>query len=71
MDVLIWIGAVVTLAGVALLLWCILAIARARKAGLPDADLRVKLQRVVVLNFGALLLSAIGLMMVVIGIVLV
>ncbi|MCA0273592.1 MAG: hypothetical protein LCH69_16240 [Proteobacteria bacterium] len=71
MDMLIWIGAVVTLAGVALLLWCILAIARARKAGLPDAELRTKLQRVVVLNFGALLLSAIGLMMVVIGIVLV
>jgi hypothetical protein len=71
MDMLIWIGAVVTLAGVALLLWCILAIARARKAGLPDAELRTKLQRVVVLNFGALLLSAIGLMMVVLGIVLV
>jgi hypothetical protein len=71
MDMLIWIGAVVTLAGVALLLWCILAIARARKAGLPDAELRRKLQRVVALNFGALLLSAIGLMMVVLGIVLV
>ncbi|MGL4279556.1 MAG: hypothetical protein ACRCS0_04235 [Albidovulum sp.] len=71
MDMLIWIGAAVTLAGVALLLWCILAIARARKAGLPDAELRAKLQRVVVLNFGALLMSAIGLMMVVLGIVLV
>lgn len=71
MNMLIWIGAVVTLAGVALLLWCILAIARARKAGLPDVELRAKLQRVVVLNFGALLLSAVGLMMVVLGIVLV
>ncbi|HQU66667.1 MAG TPA: hypothetical protein PLI43_00560 [Albidovulum sp.] len=71
MDMLIWIGAAVTLGGVALLLWCILAIARARKAGLPDAELRTKLQRVVVLNFGALLLSAIGLMMVVLGIILV
>lgn len=70
MDMLIWIGAAVTLAGVALLLWCILAIARARKAGLPDAELRAKLQRVVVLNFGALLMSAIGLMMVVLGIAL-
>lgn len=70
MDMLIWIGAAVTLAGVALLLWCILAIARARKAGVPDAALRTKLQRVLVLNFGALLLSAIGLMMVVLGIVL-
>lgn len=70
METLIWIGAAVTLAGIGLLLWCVLAIARARKAGLPDAELRAKLRRVVALNFGALILSAIGLMMVVIGIVL-
>ena len=70
MEWLIWIGAAVTLTGVALLLWCILTIARARRAGLPDDRLRARLQRVIVLNFGALLLSAIGLMMVVVGIVL-
>lgn len=70
METLIWIGAAVTVAGIALLLWCILTIARARRAGLPDADLRARLQRVVVLNFLALLLSAIGLMMVVVGIVM-
>lgn len=67
---LIWIGAAVTLAGIGLLLWCILKIARARKAGLPDAELRARLQRVVVLNFGALFLSAIGLIMVILGITL-
>ena len=66
----IWIGSAVTLAGIGLLLWCVLAIARARKAGLPDAELRAKLQRVVVLNFGALLLSATGLIMVILGITL-
>lgn len=70
MDMFIWIGSAVTLAGIGLLLWCVLAIACARSAGLPDADLRAKLQRVVVLNFGALLLSAIGLIMVVLGITL-
>ena len=70
MDLLIWIGAAVTVAGVATLLWCIVGIAKARNAGLPDEELRTRLQRVVVLNFAALLLSAIGLMMVVIGIVL-
>ena len=66
----IWIGSAVTLAGIGLLLWCVLAIARARKAGLPDAELRAKLQRVVVLNFGALLLSATGLITVILGITL-
>lgn len=70
METLIWIGAAVTVAGLALLLWCILAVARARGAGLPDAELRARLQRAVVMNFAALLLSAIGLMMVVVGIFL-
>ncbi len=70
MEWLIWIGAAVTLAGVALLLWCVLTIARARRAGLADDQLKARLQRVIVLNFGALFVSAIGLMMVVVGIVL-
>ncbi|MCV2873211.1 hypothetical protein OEZ71_12990 [Defluviimonas sp. WL0050] len=70
MDWLIWIGAVVTLAGLALLVWVIFGINRARKAGLPDADLRAKLQKAVALNLGAMLLSGLGLMMVVLGIVL-
>lgn len=70
MDWLIWTGAAVTLLGLAGLVWCILKVAAARKAGLPDADLRARLQRVVVLNFAALLVSALGLMMVVMGIAL-
>jgi len=70
MDWLIWTGAAVTLLGLAGLIWCILKVAAARKAGLPDAELRARLQRVVVLNFAALLVSALGLMMVVVGIAL-
>jgi hypothetical protein len=70
METLIWIGTAVTVVGLALLLWCILAVAKARGAGLPDAELRARLQRAVVLNLGALLLSAVGLMMVVVGIFL-
>ena len=42
----------------------------ARRAGLDETALRAKLQRVIVWNFAALLLSALGLMMVVIGIAL-
>ena len=70
MDWLIWIGALVTVLGLGALFWCILKVAAARRAGLPDADLRARLQRVVALNLGALFLSAIGLMMVVAGILL-
>ncbi len=70
MDWLIWTGAGVTLLGLAVLIWCILIVARARRQGLDDDALRAKLQSVVPLNMGALFLSAVGLMMVVVGILL-
>ncbi|MEI2805325.1 hypothetical protein [Albidovulum sp.] len=70
MDWLIWTGAAVTLLGLAGLVWCIAKVAAARKAGLSDADLRTRLQRVVALNFAALLVSALGLMLVVVGILM-
>ncbi|MCB2130615.1 MAG: hypothetical protein KDE03_16490 [Rhodobacteraceae bacterium] len=70
MDWLIWSGAAVTLAGLAALIWTILRVARAKGAGLSDAELRNRLQRAILLNFAALFLSAIGLMMVVAGIML-
>lgn len=70
MALLIWIGAAVTLLGLALLVWCILRVQAARRANLPDDELRARLQKVIALNLGALLLSAIGLMMVVVGIAL-
>ncbi|MDJ0827331.1 MAG: hypothetical protein QNJ16_17710 [Rhodobacter sp.] len=70
MDWLIWIGAAVSLLGVAGLIWCIVIVARAKRAKLPDDELHSQLRRVIPLNMGALFLSAIGLMMVVIGITL-
>lgn len=70
MEMLIPLGAVVTLVGVAGLLWCVLLVRRARADKLEDAEMRARLQRVVALNMGALFLSAIGLMMVVVGILL-
>ncbi|MBS0565708.1 MAG: hypothetical protein JSR87_14930 [Proteobacteria bacterium] len=67
---LIWAGTAVTLAGLGGLVWCIVTIARARRAGLDDAALKARLQRVIAYNMAALFLSAIGLMMVVAGIIL-
>lgn len=68
MEFLIWLGAAVTLVGLALLIWCIVRVMKARKAGLSDDDLRAALQKVVPVNTGALFLSMIGLMLVVLGI---
>ncbi|MEO0569038.1 MAG: hypothetical protein AAF066_14990 [Pseudomonadota bacterium] len=68
MGILIWIGTAVTLGGLTLLIWCILKIAKARRMGLPESELRDALQRIVPMNTGALFLSLIGLMLVVLGI---
>ena len=68
MEILIWVGAAITLTGLGLLIWCILRVMKARKAGLSDEDLRGELQKVVPLNTGALFLSMLGLMCVVLGI---
>jgi hypothetical protein len=70
MGILIWGGVVVSLLGVAGLGWCVVKALRLRKSGLPDAQMRAGLQKIVAYNMGALGLSALGLMMVVMGIIL-
>jgi hypothetical protein len=70
MQLLIIIGSVVSLAGVGGLIWCILLALKARKSGMEDEAMRAELQRVVIYNMAALGVSALGLMMVVLGIFL-
>lgn len=70
MQALIWAGAGLTLLGVGGLVYCVLRALKARRAGLPDAELRAELQRVVLINMAALGVSLLGLMAVVLGIFL-
>jgi hypothetical protein len=70
MDWLIIPGVIVTFIGLGLLLYTILRIMRAKKQGLSDDEMQVNLQSAVAWNLGAMGCSAIGLMMVVIGIML-
>ena len=70
MDWLIWSGALLSVAGLAGLVWCIIRVWKAKRAKLSDADLRAEVQKVVPLNMAALFLSVIGLMMVILGIFL-
>ena len=70
MEWIIWIGAVVSFLGLVGLVWCIVIVVRARKSGLEEDAMRAQLARVLPLNMGALFLSVIGLMMVVVGILL-
>ncbi len=70
MQILVGLGAVMAMAGVAGLLWCVRIVMKARRAATGDDDLRARLQKVVALNLAALGVSAIGLMLVVTGIFL-
>ena len=70
MDWLIWIGAAVSLGGIAGLFRCIQLALRARKSGLDSAAMRARLQQIVTFNLAALGVSALGLMLVVMGIIL-
>lgn len=70
MDWLVVLGALVTLGGLGLLVYCIMAVAKAKKAGLPDEEMRGRIQRVVAINLAALFISSIGLMMVIVGLFL-
>lgn len=68
MDILIWIGAGLTLLGLVGIVWSAVAVNKARKAGLEDADLKAKVAKILPLNMGALLVSVLGLMCVILGV---
>ncbi|WP_348663551.1 hypothetical protein [uncultured Planktomarina sp.] len=70
MDWLIIPGIVVTFIGLGLLFYTIARIMWAKKQGLSDEQMKLQLQSAVAWNLGAMGCSAIGLMMVVIGIML-
>ncbi|MGJ8604405.1 MAG: hypothetical protein ACSHXH_09800 [Marivita sp.] len=70
MDILIWSGAALSFAGLCGLVYCILRVNKARKAGLSDEELRTEVRSVMPLNLGALFVSVIGLMTVIVGIFL-
>jgi hypothetical protein len=70
MEALIWGGAVLSLVGLGGLIYCIVRVWKARRAGLDDETLRNEVRKVLPLNLGALMLSVLGLMLVILGIFL-
>jgi hypothetical protein len=67
---LVWTGTALAMAGLVGLGYCIVAAIAAKRAGLPDPELRSRLARIVSINVGALLISVLGLMSVVVGVFL-
>jgi hypothetical protein len=70
MTALVYVGTVMALAGLLALGYCIYAAISAKRAGLPDPELRARLQRIVTINMAALLVSVLGLMSIVLGVFL-
>lgn len=70
MDVLIWAGAALAVLGILGLAWSAAIVMRARRAGLDDAALRARMGQALPLNIGALLVSILGLLCVVVGVIL-
>lgn len=68
MEILVWVGAGISVLGLVGLIWSILRVVRAKRANLGDDELRAAVQKVIPLNMGALLLSVLGLMMVIVGV---
>ena len=68
MGALIWIGAVISLIGVGLLIYCILGAFKLRQNPGDDEATKSRLQKLAAVNMAALGISAIGLMMVILGI---
>lgn len=70
MQTLVWIGAAISVLGLCGLVWCILRVAGAKRRTSDDEELRAEVQKVLPWNMGALFLSVIGLMIVIVGIFL-
>ncbi|MDG2405319.1 MAG: hypothetical protein P8M25_10305 [Paracoccaceae bacterium] len=70
MTDMIWIGSIVSLIGVAAVIWCIATVRNAQKSDLSDSDIRLVLAQVLPKNLAALFISMIGLMIVVTAILL-
>jgi hypothetical protein len=68
---LIWIGAALSVLGMVGIIVSIVMVAKAKRAGLEDTEMRARISKILPLNMGALFVSMIGLMMVIVGIILV
>lgn len=69
-EIIVWVGVALSVLGLAGLIWSIIRVVRARRAGLADEELRAAVAAVLPLNLGALFLSVIGLMLVMLGVFL-
>ena len=69
-EIMVWAGAAVSVAGLIGLMWSVMRVMQAKRQKLDDDALRAVVQKVLPYNLGALFLSVIGLMLVMLGLTL-
>jgi len=70
MEILIGLGAVISVTGIAGIIASILKVRRARKTATDDTELKERIQAAMPLNLGSFFVSVLGLMCVVVGVLL-
>ena len=70
MEIIVWIGAALSVIGLCGIIYSIVAVTKAKRAGLPDEELRMRISKILPINLGALFVSMIGLMAVIVGVLL-
>lgn len=70
MELLIWLGALISLIGIVGIILSVVKVRRAKATAKDDDELRALIQAAMPLNLGSFLLSVLGLMCVVIGVIL-
>lgn len=70
MEILVGLGAVLSVIGIAGIILSIVQVRRAKTGSTTDDELRAKIQAAMPLNLGAFLVSVLGLMCVVVGVLL-
>ncbi|MCK0097611.1 hypothetical protein MWU60_18690 [Yoonia sp. F2084L] len=70
MEIVVWIGAALSVIGLCGIVYSIVAVTRAKRAKLPDEELRARISKILPINLIALFISMIGLMAVIIGVML-
>ena len=70
MEIVVWSGAALSALGIVGIIYSIVAVTRAKRANLPDVELRARISRILPVNLGALFVSMIGLMTVIVGVML-
>lgn len=70
MENLVWVGSAVTLLGLVGVIASVFMVLKAKRQNLDDEALRLRLNKILPVNIGSLMMSLVGLALVIVGVIL-